>query len=89
MGFILFILTIIIPRLLGFFILLFTNWWGLAYKSILIPLILWVFLPRLSLVYLAAMLTNNGNCGGGWLVLAIIAFLLDISVISYHISLNK
>ena len=60
-------------------IFLFSNWFSQAYTTIIWPLLGFIFMPYTTLAYLAAMLKNNHQLTGGWLVLLIIAVFIDLS----------
>jgi cytochrome b561 len=66
------------PRVVMFFILLLTNWFQQAYQTILWPLLGFFFMPYTTLAYMAAMVNNNHQLSNGWLVLVIIAIVLDL-----------
>lgn len=66
------------PRLISFIIFVFTNWWGQAYETVIWPILGFIFLPWTSLVYMAAMLHNNHQVTGWWVVLMVIAVLSDL-----------
>jgi hypothetical protein len=70
-------LALLAPRLVMFFIWLLTGWFGHAYHSFIWPLLGFFFMPYTTLAYMAAML-NGGTVTGGWLVLLIVAILVDL-----------
>jgi hypothetical protein len=72
------ILATIFPRGLMFFIWLLTDWFSQAYQTFLWPLLGFLFLPYTTLAYMAAML-NAGSVTGWWLVLVVLAVLVDLS----------
>ncbi|MFP4140772.1 MAG: hypothetical protein ACOCZU_02160 [Planctomycetota bacterium] len=78
MGCILTLLALVVPRVVMVFIVLLTNWFSQAYHTILWPLLGFFFMPYTTLAYMAAMLNNAGNVSGGWLVLVIVAAIVDI-----------
>jgi hypothetical protein len=59
-------------------IAIFTNWFSAAFNTVLWPLLGFVFMPYTTLAYMAAMLNNNHAVSGGWLVLVIVAVLVDL-----------
>ena len=73
------ILAFSFPRLLLILIAVFTNWFQAAFNSLLWPLLGFLFMPYTTLAYMAAMLNNNHTVSGGWLVLVIVAALIDLS----------
>jgi hypothetical protein len=66
------------PRVALFFIFLLTDWIKQAYDSALWPLLGFFFMPYTTLAYMAAMLNNDHNVSGGWLVLVVVAVFLDL-----------
>lgn len=73
------ILALLAPRLVLFFIWLLTPWFHFAFRGgMLLPLLGFFFMPYTTLAYLAAML-NVGGVQGPWLVLLIVAVLVDAS----------
>jgi hypothetical protein len=77
MGCVLTLLALAVPRVVMVFILLLTDWFARAYDTVLIPLLGFIFMPYTTLAYMAAML-NAGRLSGGWLVLVIVAAVVDI-----------
>ncbi len=59
-------------------IAIFTPWFGAAFNSALLPFLGFLFMPYTTLAYMAAMLNNNHNVSGGWLVLIVIAAVVDL-----------
>jgi hypothetical protein len=78
MGCLLPIVAIFVPRLVMFFIFLLTNWFASAYQTVMWPLLGFMFMPYTTLAYMAAMLNNNHNLSGGWVVLLIVAVFFDL-----------
>ena len=72
------ILAYLMPRVVLFFIWLLTNWFHLAFHTILGPFLGFLFLPYTTLVWMGAMLNNHQQIGGLWLVLLVIAVLCDL-----------
>ena len=79
MGCLITILALAVPRVAMVFIFLLTNWFSRVYETVLWPVLGFVFLPYTTLAYMAAMLNNAGHVSGGWLVLVVLAVLVDIS----------
>ena len=77
-GCLLIVFAVFAPRLILFFICLLTDWIGQAYETNMWPLLGWFFLPYTTLAYMGAMLNNDREVSGGWLVLMIIAILFDL-----------
>ncbi len=61
-----------------FFLWLLTDWFSLAFRSWLWPLLGFLFMPYTTLVYMVAML-RGGQLTPGWIVLLVIAVLADLS----------
>lgn len=61
-----------------FFILILTDWFGRAFETTLWPLLGWFVMPYTTLAYMAAMLNNDHQLSGGWIVLLIIAVVVDL-----------
>jgi hypothetical protein len=78
MGCLLPIVAIFVPRLVMFFIFLLTNWFSSAYQTVIWPLLGFFLMPYTTLAYMAAMLNNNHQLEGGWLVLLIVAVFFDL-----------
>lgn len=72
------ILAVLFPRFLMICIAIFTSWFGSAFQTWMWPLLGFLFLPYTTLAYMAAMLKNNHNVSGGWLVLVVVAVLVDL-----------
>ena len=72
------IVGLFFPRVLLFVILLATDWFGRAYETTIWPLLGFLFMPYTTLIYLWAAIQTNGNVGGGWIVLIVIAVLSDL-----------
>lgn len=71
-------IALLLPRGLMFFIWLLTDWFGRAFETAVWPVVGFLFMPYTTLAYMAAMLRNNGAVSGGWLVLLIVAVIVDV-----------
>jgi hypothetical protein len=78
MGCLLPILAVFMPRLVMVFILLLTNWFNLAFQTVLWPLLGFFFMPYTTLAYMGAMINNHHEVTGVWLVLLIVAVFFDL-----------
>jgi hypothetical protein len=78
MGCLLPIFALFVPRVLMVFIFLLTNWFGRSYETLIWPLVGFFFVPYTTLAYMAAMLNNNHQLEGGWIVLIIVAVFFDL-----------
>jgi hypothetical protein len=66
------------PRVVIIALAITTDWISQAYETTMWPLIGWFFMPFTTLAYMAAMLNNDHQVSGGWLVLIIVAVLFDL-----------
>ncbi len=71
------ILALTAPRLAMVLIWLLTDWFGRAYETVIWPVLGFLFMPYLTLAYMAAML-HGGSVHGWWLALVILAALVDL-----------
>jgi hypothetical protein len=78
------LLAMLTPRLVMFFIWLLTNWFQQAYGTWVWPLLGFFLMPYTTLAYMAAMLNAHGVTGG-WLVLVIVAVLVDLG----HVEISR
>ncbi len=77
------------PRLFLIGVWFFTNWYN-AFDSALVAVLGWVFLPCTSLAWMYVFFQNGGQVEGGYLVLMVLAVLLDIGGVgSGHRSMGK
>lgn len=75
------IISLFIPRILMVFIWLLTDWFSRAYDSFIWPFLGFIFMPYTTLAYMAIMINNDRNVNGGWIVLLIVAVLVDLGCI--------
>lgn len=78
MGCVITVIALLMPRALMFFIWLLTDWFPRAYESTIWPVLGFLFMPYTTLAYMAAMLNNEHRLTGGWLVLLIVAVVVDV-----------
>jgi hypothetical protein len=71
-------LALFVPRVVLFFIWLLTNWFSQAFETAIWPVLGFFFMPYTTLAYMAAMVNNNHQVSGGWLVLLIVAVIFDL-----------
>jgi len=71
------ILALLTPRLAIVLIWLLTSWFSEAYQTWYWPVLGFLFMPYLTLAYMAAML-HGGSLHGWWLALVIFAALVDV-----------
>ena len=73
------ILALSFPRILLILIAISTNWFQAAFNTVFWPILGFLFMPYTTLAYMAAMLNNNHSVSGGWLILVVVAALVDLS----------
>jgi hypothetical protein len=78
LGCVLALLALATPRLVLAVVWLATDWFGQAFESRFWPLVGWILMPYTTAAYMAAMLNNDHQVGGCWLVLLILAVLADL-----------
>jgi hypothetical protein len=71
-------LALLAPRVFLFFAWLLTDWFSRAYETTIWPLLGFLFMPYTTLAYMAAMLNNNHQLSGWWIVLLVIGVLADL-----------
>ena len=72
------LIALLTPRVLMCFVWLLTDWFGRAYQTVLWPVLGFLFMSYTTLAYMAAMLHNNHSVSGGWLVLLVVAIVVDL-----------
>ncbi len=77
MGCLIAVVALAVPRVLIVFAFLLTDWFGRAFQTSVWPILGFAFMPYTTLAYLAAMLNNNHTLSGGWLVLLVVAIVVD------------
>jgi hypothetical protein len=78
-GCILALFVLAMPRLVLAVIWLVTGWFDQAFNgAVALPLLGWFFMPYTTAAYMAAMLNNNHEMSAGWLVLTIVAVVVDL-----------
>ena len=78
MGCILPIIALFAPRIAMVCIFLFTDCFSQAYQTAIWPFLGFLFLPYTTLAYMLAMLNNNHELTGGWIVFVVIAVVVDL-----------
>ena len=80
MGCLLAVIALAVPRLVLFVAFLATDWFQRAFENRLLwPILGFLFMPYTTLAYLAAMLNNRHVVTGDWLVLLVIAVVVDVA----------
>jgi hypothetical protein len=74
------LLMVLGPRLFLIAVWLLTNWYS-AFDSRLVAMLGWLFLPYTSMAWMFIHFHNAGQIQGGYLVLLILAVLVDIGVL--------
>ena len=78
MYYILVFLSLFTPRLVLFAIFLVTNWFSQSYKTVIWPLLGFLFMPYTTLIYMLAMINNHHEVNGWWLIALIVAVVFDL-----------
>jgi hypothetical protein len=68
------------PRLALVLVVLFSNYIGRAYQSLLWPFLGFFFMPLTTLAYAWA-INRHGSVEGGFLVVVVLAVLIDLGII--------
>ena len=68
------------PRLALVLVALFSNYIGRAYQSLLWPILGFFFMPLTTLAYAWA-INSHGSVDGGYLVVVVVAVLIDLGII--------
>ena len=82
-------LALFTPRLVIILVVIFSDYIGRAYDTILWPLLGFFFMPLTTLAYAFAMNENNRSASGIYLVLIIIAALIDLGILGGSASNKK
>jgi hypothetical protein len=69
------------PRLVIILLVLFSDYIGNAYQTWIWPLLGFIFLPLTTLAYAWAFHSTGGAVQGGWIIVIIIAGLIDLGII--------
>jgi hypothetical protein len=68
------------PRVVLLALALFSNWFTIAYETVMWPILGWFFMPFTTLAYMSAMVYNDRTISGGYIVLVVVAVCMDIVV---------
>jgi hypothetical protein len=74
------LLAFFFPRVVLACLALFTHYLGNAYHGLIVPLLGFFFLPYTTLAYAWAK-NSHGSVEGGYLVVVIVAVLIDLGVV--------
>jgi hypothetical protein len=69
------------PRLVLLFIYLLTDWFSKSFATSTWPILGFLFMPFTTLAYMAAMINNGHVLSGWWVVLVIVAVLVDLGAV--------
>lgn len=72
------LLSLLMPRVVILVIAIFTEYMSIAYETTIWPVLGWFFMPFTTLSYCAAMVNNDHQVTGGWLILMIVAVVMDL-----------
>jgi hypothetical protein len=75
------LLAIFFPRLVIVLLVIFSDWLGAAYETLLWPLAGFIFVPFTTLAYALA-INQEGEVSGIYLLVLIVAVLMDIGSLS-------
>ena len=75
------LLAIFFPRLVIVLLVMFNDWLGAAYETLLWPLAGFIFVPFTTLAYALA-INQAGEVSGIYLLVLIVAVLMDIGSLS-------
>jgi hypothetical protein len=78
MGCLLAIVSVMMPRFVLLVIAITTDLISQAFESMGWAFLGWLFMPYTTLAYMVAMLQNDHQLSGGWIVLMIVAVLFDL-----------
>lgn len=74
-------LALIFPRVIIVLVWLFSDYLGRAYDTLLWPVLGFFFLPLTTLAYAFAMNANAGSVSGFYLVIVVLAVLIDLGML--------
>jgi hypothetical protein len=74
------LIALFLPRVVIACLALFTNYMSTAYQTLLWPLLGFFFMPYTTLAYAWAK-NSHGSVDGGYLVVVIVAVLIDLGVV--------
>lgn len=77
MGCIVALIGLLFPRLVMVLLVIFSDYLGRAYATVLWPLLGFIFMPFTTLAYAWAK-NSHGSVEGGYLVVVVLAVLMDL-----------
>lgn len=82
MGCLLIILSLFAPRIVLFLVWLFGgNYLSAPFSTWLWPVLGFIFMPLTTLAYAFSWHQSGGNVTGGWIVLIVVAVLVDLGML--------
>ena len=75
------LIALFMPRFAIILVVIFSDYIGNAYQTIIWPFLGFVFVPLTTLAYAFAMHSNNGSVSGIYLFLVIVAVLIDLGIL--------
>jgi hypothetical protein len=73
------LIALIFPRLVIVLVVIFSDYIGRAYQTVLWPLLGFIFMPLTTLAY-AWTMNTNGSVSGGAFVVVLVAALIDLGM---------
>jgi len=71
--------ALLTPRVVIVLLVIFSDWIGTAYNNVIVwPLLGFIFFPYTTLAYALAMHNNANSVSGVYLVIVVLAVLLDL-----------
>ncbi len=74
------LLALFFPRVAIVLVVIFSDYIGAAYQTVFWPLLGFLFMPVTTLAYAWA-IHSNGSVSGGYLIVVILAVLLDFGIL--------
>jgi hypothetical protein len=74
------ILALFTPRLAIILVVIFSDYLGQAYQTVIWPLLGFIFMPTTTLAYAWA-INSHGSVSGPWLVVVVLAVLIDLGLL--------
>jgi hypothetical protein len=68
------------PRVVMASLFIFTSWFSRSFDGILWPFLGFLFMPYTTLAYMISMVFNSHQLSGGYIVLLVIAVMLDLGM---------
>ncbi|UCD75620.1 MAG: hypothetical protein JSV91_01635 [Phycisphaerales bacterium] len=82
-------LALFFPRIAIILVVIFSDYLGNAYQTIIWPLLGFIFMPLTTLAYAWAWHSNAGSVSGVYLVVVVIAALIDLGLIGTGASSHR